>query len=122
MQITDVRVRKVAKEGKLKAVVSITMEEEFVVHDIKVIEGEKGLFIAMPSKKAVDGEYRDIAHPINSRTRERIQNFILEKYEEALAEDAAEALRADLEEAYPACDIELQYGGQPIYYYTVSVE
>ena len=61
------------------------------VHDIKVIEGEKGLFIAMPSKKAMDGEYRDIAHPINSRTRERIQNFILEKYEEALAEDAAEA-------------------------------
>lgn len=61
MQITDVRVRKVAKEGKLKAVVSITMDEEFVVHDIKVIEGEKGLFIAMPSKKALDGEYRDIA-------------------------------------------------------------
>lgn len=64
MQITDVRVRKVAKEGKLKAVVSITMDEEFVVHDIKVIEGEKGLFIAMPSKRALDGEYRDIAHPI----------------------------------------------------------
>lgn len=63
MQITDVRVRRVAKEGKLKAVVSITMDEEFVVHDIKVIEGEKGLFIAMPSKKALDGEYRDIAHP-----------------------------------------------------------
>ena len=68
MQITDVRVRRVAKEGKLKAVVSITMDEEFVVHDIKVIEGEKGLFIAMPSKKALDGEYRDIAHPINSDT------------------------------------------------------
>ena len=66
MQITDVRVRKVAKEGKLKAVVSITIDDEFVVHDIKVIEGEKGLFIAMPSKKALDGEYRDIAHPINS--------------------------------------------------------
>lgn len=87
MQITDVRVRKVAKEGKLKAVVSITMDEEFVVHDIKVIEGEKGLFIAMPSKKALDGEYRDIAHPINSSTRERIQNIILEKYEEALAQE-----------------------------------
>ena len=72
MQITDVRVRKVAKEGKLKAVVSITMDDEFVVHDIKVIEGEKGVFIAMPSKKALDGEYRDIAHPINSETRERI--------------------------------------------------
>lgn len=87
MQITDVRVRKVAKEGKLKAVVSITMDEEFVVHDIKVIEGEKGLFIAMPSKKAADGEYRDSAHPINSGTRERIQNMILERYEEALKEE-----------------------------------
>lgn len=75
----------------MKAVVSITIDEEFVVHDVKVIEGEKGLFIAMPSKKALDGEYRDIAHPINSGTRERIQNIILEKYEEALAEDAAEA-------------------------------
>ena len=80
MQITDVRVRKVAKEGKLKAVVSITMDEEFVVHDIKVIEGEKGLFIAMPSKRALDGEYRDIAHPINSSTRDRIQKIILDKY------------------------------------------
>ena len=91
MQITDVRVRKVAKEGKLKAVVSITMDEEFVVHDIKVIEGEKGLFIAMPSRKAsekaLDGEYRDIAHPINSATRERIQTMILEKYQEALETD-----------------------------------
>ena len=87
MQITDVRVRKVAKEGKLKAVVSITMDEEFVVHDIKVIEGEKGLFIAMSSKKALDGEYRDIAHPINSATRERIQTMILEKYQEALETD-----------------------------------
>ena len=86
MQITDVRVRKVAKEGKLKAVVSITMDEEFVVHDIKVIEGEKGLFIAMPSKKATDGEYRDIAHPINSATRENIQNIILQHYEKALLE------------------------------------
>ena len=86
MQITDVRVRKVAKEGKTKAVVSITLDDEFVVHDIKVIEGEKGLFIAMPSRKASDGEYRDIAHPINSGTRERIQQIILEKYEAALTE------------------------------------
>ena len=69
MNITDVRVRKVTKEGKMKAVVSITIDDEFVVHDIKVIEGEKGLFIAMPSRKATDGEYRDIAHPINSGTR-----------------------------------------------------
>ena len=88
MQITDVRVRKVTKEGKLKAVVSITMDDEFVVHDIKVIEGEKGLFIAMPSKKSADGEYRDIAHPINSGTRDRIQTLILEKYEEALQDEA----------------------------------
>ena len=87
MQITDVRVRKVAKEGKLKAVVSITIDDEFVVHDIKVIEGEKGMFIAMPCKKAMVGEYRDIAHPINSNTRERIQSMILEKYEQALAEE-----------------------------------
>lgn len=86
MQITDVRVRKVAKEGKLKAIVSITMDEEFVVHDIKVIEGEKGLFIAMPSKKALDGEYRDIAHPINSSTRDRIQTIILDQYQNALEE------------------------------------
>ena len=77
MQITDVRIRKVAKEGKMKAVVSITLDDEFVVHDIKVIEGEKGLFIAMPSRKSSDGEYRDIAHPINSNTRENIQQLIL---------------------------------------------
>ena len=86
MTITDVRVRKVAKEGKMKAVVSITLDDEFVVHDIKVIEGEKGLFIAMPSKKATDGEYRDIAHPINSGTRDNIQRVILEQYEKALKE------------------------------------
>lgn len=86
MQITDVRVRKITKEGKMKAVVSITLDDEFVVHDIKVIEGEKGLFIAMPSKKTADGEYRDIAHPINSTTRELIQNIILENYERALDE------------------------------------
>ncbi len=87
MQITDVRVRKVTKEGKMKAVVSITLDNEFVVHDIKVIEGEKGLFIAMPSRKAADGEYRDIAHPINSETRERIQAVILQKYESAVLEN-----------------------------------
>ena len=85
MQITDVRIRKVEKEGKMKAVVSITIDEEFVVHDIKIIEGEKGLFIAMPSRKAADGEYRDISHPINSNTRDRIQKLILEKYQETMA-------------------------------------
>ena len=87
MKITDVRVKKVSKEGKMKAVVSITIDDEFVIHDIKVIEGDKGLFIAMPSKKAADGEYRDIAHPINSDTRARIQNEILEKYQIALSEE-----------------------------------
>lgn len=91
MNITDVRVRKVAKEGKMKAVVSITIDDEFVVHDIKVIEGEKGLFIAMPSRKATDGEYRDIAHPINSATRDRIQFMILEKYQEVMAAEPEEA-------------------------------
>ncbi len=86
MQITDVRVRKVTKEGKMRAIVSITIDDEFVVHDIKVIEGEKGLFIAMPSRKASDGEYRDIAHPINSTTRDRIQALILQKYNETASE------------------------------------
>ena len=81
MQITDVRVRKVAKEGKMRAVVSITIDNEFVIHDIKVIEGEKGLF---------NGEYRDIAHPINSGTREMIQTLILEKYEQTSLEDPEE--------------------------------
>ncbi|MBQ8140013.1 MAG: septation regulator SpoVG [Lachnospiraceae bacterium] len=83
MEITDVRVSKTTKEGKMRAVVSITLEDEFVIHDIKVIEGERGLFIAMPSKKSADGEYRDIAHPINSATREKIQKIILEAYENA---------------------------------------
>lgn len=90
MEITDVRVRKVTKDGKMKAVVSITIDNEFVVHDIKVIEGEKGLFIAMPSRKAGDGEYRDIAHPINSQIRNKIQTMVLEKYEDALKEEVSE--------------------------------
>lgn len=97
MNITDVRVRKVAKEGKMKAVVSITIDDEFVVHDIKVIEGEKGLFIAMPSRKATDEEYRDIAHPINSVTRDRIQTMILDKYQEVMAEETDEQIEAAAE-------------------------
>lgn len=95
MNITDVRVRKVAKEGKMKAVVSIAIDDEFVVHDIKVIEGEKGLFIAMPSRKAADGEYRDIAHPINSTTRDRIQTLILDKYQEVMNETDAQEEAAE---------------------------
>ena len=87
MQITDVRVRRIEKEGKMKAIVSITLDNEFVIHDIKVIEGEKRLFIAMPSRKATDGEYRDIAHPINSETRDKIQKVILDKYETTALEN-----------------------------------
>ena len=87
MKITDIRIRRSIKEGKMKAVVSITFDDEFVVHDIKIIEGEKGLFIAMPSRKTTDGEYRDIAHPINSETREVIQKLILDKYHEILLEN-----------------------------------
>ena len=87
MKITDVRIRKLAKEGKMKAVVSITLDDEFVVHDIKVIEGEKGLFIAMPSRKTTTGEYKDIAHPINSQTREQIQEMILIEYQKALTDE-----------------------------------
>ena len=88
MNITDVRVRKISKEGKMKAVVSVTIDDEFVVHDIKVIEGDKGLFIAMPSRRSSDGEYRDVAHPINTSTRERLQAVLLEAYEKA--EESAE--------------------------------
>jgi stage V sporulation protein G len=86
MQITDVRMRKVEADSQLKAVASITINDEFVVHDIKVIEGEKGLFIAMPSRKAGRGEFRDIAHPLNSATREHIQNMILNKYQDMIQE------------------------------------
>lgn len=86
MQITDIRIRRIAKEGKMKAVVSITFDNAFVVHDIKIIEGEKGLFIAMPSRKAADGEYRDIAHPINSETRDTVQSMVLSRYEELMEE------------------------------------
>lgn len=85
MQITDIRIRKIAKEGKMKAVVSVTFDDAFVVHDIKVIEGDKGLFIAMPSRRSSDGEYRDIAHPINSATRDIIQKSILKEYETVMA-------------------------------------
>ena len=86
MRITDVRVRKMTQDSKMKAIVSITIDDEFVVHDIKVIEGEKGMFIAMPSKKASDGEYRDIAHPINSETRDTIQKTVLAAYDKAMLE------------------------------------
>ncbi len=94
MKITDIRVRKVAKQGKMRAVVSVTFDDEFVVHDIKVIEGERGLFIAMPSKKSSDGEYRDIAHPINSEMRGVLQTAILEAFDKAAAEEEEPAPEA----------------------------
>lgn len=97
MEITDVRIRKIDSEGKMKAVVSVTFDNEFVVHDIKVIESQNGLFIAMPSRKAPDGEFRDIAHPINAETRAKIQNAILDKYESISASNELEG--SDSEES-----------------------
>lgn len=90
MQITDIRVRVVSKDSKMKAVVSVTFDNAFVVHDIKVIEGEKGLFIAMPSKKTPDGEYRDIAHPIHGEMRSMLQEAILEEFHRVLSEQEEE--------------------------------
>ena len=90
MNITDIRIRRIEKEGKMKAVVSVTFDDEFVVHDIKIIDGDKGLFIAMPSRKATDGEYKDIAHPIKSSTREEMQRLILDKYNSEFGDEAAE--------------------------------
>lgn len=83
MQITDVRVRKVTSQNRMKAIASVTFDDVFVVHDIKVIEKDDGLFIAMPSKKIPNGEFKDIAHPLNSETREAIKTAILNKYNEA---------------------------------------
>ncbi len=90
MVITDIRVRKTATEGRMKAVVSVTFDDAFVVHDIKVIEGQDKLFIAMPSRKTNDGEFKDIAHPIHAEMRESLQKAVLAKYEEVLAEEPAE--------------------------------
>ena len=86
MNITDIRIRKTYTENRLRALVSITVDYDLAVHDIKIIEGEKGLFIAMPSRKAADGEYRDIAHPINSETRDTVQSMVLSRYEELMEE------------------------------------
>ena len=83
MQITDVRLRKVNSENRMKAVASVTFDNEFVIHDIKVIESQDGLFIAMPSRRSADGEFRDIAHPINTATRDHLQAVVLEAYEKA---------------------------------------
>lgn len=104
MQITDVRVRKTYTEGKLRGIVSITFDDQFVVHDIKVIEGQSGYFIAMPSRKTAEGEYKDICHPITSDTRKEVQRAVLDAYEKALAEreseNQEETLTIDLEVDY----------------------
>ena len=90
MNITDVRIRKISDEGKMKAVASVTFDDEFVVHDIKVIDGQNGLFVAMPSRKMGEGDFRDIAHPLVSETRNKIRDAIFEEYDKVLAEKAAE--------------------------------
>ncbi|RYM04893.1 septation protein SpoVG [Sporolactobacillus sp. THM7-7] len=87
MEITDVRLRRVNTDGRMKAIASITIDKEFVVHDIRVINGNNGMFVAMPSKRAPDGEFRDIAHPITSGTREKIQTAVLGEYRHACEED-----------------------------------
>lgn len=81
MHVTDVRVRKIKNEGKMKAVVSVTLDDMIVIHDIKIIEGQSGLFVAMPSRKVGESDYRDIAHPINSSARNILQDVIFEAYE-----------------------------------------
>ena len=85
MNITDVRVRKLLTEGKMKAIVSVTLDDAFVIHDVKVVDGQNGLFVAMPSRKTPNGEFRDIAHPISQEARDILQQKVLEKYEETLA-------------------------------------
>ena len=95
VKITDVRVRKVTEEGKMRAIISVTFDEEFVVHDIKIIEGLNGLFIAMPSRKMADGEFRDIAHPINAATRKKIQEAIFVEYEKSLSTELVAELATE---------------------------
>ena len=90
MKITDVRIRKVTAEGKMKAIVSVTFDDEFVVHDIKIIDGQNGLFIAMPSRKMGEGDFRDIAHPLTSETRNRIKDAIFAEYDKLLTEQDTE--------------------------------
>ncbi len=84
MEITDVRVRKLLAEGKMKAIASVTIDNAFVIHDVKVVDGQNGLFVAMPSRKTANGEFRDIAHPISQEARNTIQSIVLQKYQEAL--------------------------------------
>jgi stage V sporulation protein G len=87
MKVTDVRIRKMNNEGKMKAIVSITLEEQFVIHDVRVIEGNNGLFVAMPSKRTPEGEFKDIAHPITSQMRELVQSAVLMAYSSELGKE-----------------------------------
>ncbi len=91
MEITDVRIRKISDDGKMKAVASVTFDDEFVVHDIKVIDGQNGLFVAMPSRKMGEGDFRDIAHPLVSEMRNRIKDAIFAAYDKLLAEEGEAA-------------------------------
>lgn len=95
MQITDVRLRRVNSEGRMKAIASITIDDEFVIHDIRIIDGNNGLFVAMPSKRTPDGEFRDIAHPISSASREKIQTAVLEEYDRAAVAEEQETEAQD---------------------------
>ena len=97
MNITDVRIRKITNEGKMKAVVSVTFDEEFVVHDIKIIDGQNGLFIAMPSRKVGEGDFRDIAHPLKSETRNKIKDAIFAEYEKLLEEQDSNVIVGEVE-------------------------
>ena len=109
MEVTDVRIRKIYEEGKMKAIVSVTFNDQFVVHDIKIIDGENGLFIAMPSRKIGEGEFRDIAHPINSDTREMIQDAVFADYEREL-----EILKSEKEEAEEVEELEVDLELEPV--------
>lgn len=95
MKVTDVRLRKIESDGRMKALVSITLEEAFVIHDLRVIEGNSGLFVAMPSKRTPDGEFRDIAHPINSEMRQEIQDAVMKVYEETESVSTEKATEHD---------------------------
>lgn len=89
MEVTDVRVRRLTREGKMRAIVSITLGDKFVIHDVRVIDGSNGLFVAMPSKRSPNGEFRDIAHPISAEAREIVQQAVIGAYEEAVEKTAA---------------------------------
>ena len=102
MKVTDVRLRKIQTDGRMKALVSITLDESFVIHDLRVIEGNSGLFVAMPSKRTPDGEFRDIAHPINSEMRQEIQDAVMKVYDETdevIPDKNAQTEESDNEEA-----------------------